>query len=161
MKKIIILILLTLPIAFASAQFGRMGKMNEEHRAAALEKIENYRKLRMVEVLKLNEETSVKLIARYTKHREAVRNFEKDRMAVVDKLETLLASNSSDADYNKAFNELNEIEKKMYEARSKYLTEIKEILTAKQVAEYLVFERNFMRDIREIARDIQQNRKEK
>ncbi len=161
MKKITISIFLLIFSASVSAQFGRMGKMNSEHRAAALERIENYKKLRMVEVLKLNEEQSVKLLARYNKHRELTKGLEKERMAIVDKIENLLSANTSDSDFNKNLNDLIDADKRLFELRAKYFSELKEIFSSKQIAEYIVFERNFMSDIRDIARDIQQQRKEK
>ena len=161
MNKIILSFIFIFLYTSVNAQFGRMGKMDKEDRTAAFERIENYKKLQMVEVLKLNEELSLKVLSRYNKHRDAMKSLEKDRAAIIDKLESQIASNTSDAEYNKNFTELIDVERKILELRSKYLTELKEVLTTKQVAEYLVFERNFLRNIRDIARDIQHQRKEK
>lgn len=150
---LIIVFLFSSFISEAQNPGGMMGRMGEDR--PALERLESYKKLRMVEDLKLNEEQSMKLVSRYNKHREVVKGFEHDRKVLLEKLEEQVNSNSSDNDFNKTFGELIDIEKKISEARGKYLTELKEVLTNKQIAEYLLFERNFARDIRNIVRDVQ------
>lgn len=140
--------------ASAAAQPGEMGGRFGK----PMERLERYKKIRMVEALGLDEETGIKLVSRYSKHRERMKDLEEERAGVVEKLEGLNKSNTSEADYQKVFNELFDIEKRMMEARKRYLDELKEVLTVKQVAQYIVFERDFMKDVRETMRDIQKER---
>lgn len=123
-----------------------------------MERLESLKKIRMIEALKLDEQTGLKLVTRYNKHRESVKALEDDRAALMDKLETQVQSNANDADLQKSFNDFFEIEKKITEARKKYLEELKEIFTNQQIAEYMIFERNFMKDLRNIVKDVQKER---
>ncbi|MEW5799479.1 MAG: hypothetical protein AB1728_10800 [Bacteroidota bacterium] len=150
MKKIILLFLVS-TVALVGQMRTPMGKR-------PMERLESYKKVRMLETLKLDEDKGLKLVSRYNQHRESVRNLEEERKEILDKLESKVNDNATDSEIQKSFNDLIEIEKKMFTAREKYLNELKEILTTKQVAEYLLFERSFARDIRDIMREGQKER---
>ncbi len=150
MKKIVLL--------FLVSTVALMGQMRTPMGKRPMERLESYKKVRMLETLKLDEDKGLKLVNRYNQHREGVRDLEEERKEILDKLEAKVTDNASDAEIQKSFNDLIEIEKKMFNAREKYLNELKEILTTKQVAEYLLFERSFARDVRDIMREGQKER---
>jgi hypothetical protein len=122
------------------------------------ERLDSYKKVRMIEAMKLDEETGLKLVNRYGAHRQTVKRLEKERGELMDKLELQVQSSTSDNDYQKTFNDLLDSERKIIDARKKYLEELKEIFTSKQIAEYLIFERNFMKDLRNVVNDVQKQR---
>lgn len=126
-----------------------------------MERLESYKKIQMIEALKLDEESGLKLVGRYNKHRENVKQLEESRAALVDKLELQLKSNAADSELQRSFNEFYELEKKIGESRKKFLEDLKEIFTTKQVAEYMIFERNFMTDLRNVVKDIQKERRQR
>ncbi len=157
MKYILPLLLFMMPImVFAQPPEGMGGRFQRP-----MERLESYKKIRMIEALKLDEETGLKLVKRYNKHRETIKDLEGDRANLIDKLESQLSANASDADLQKTFNEFFEMEKKIGEARKKYIEELKEIFTNKQIAEYMIFERNFMKDLRNVVKDVQKERQHK
>jgi hypothetical protein len=153
MKQFVILMLL-LPLA-------SFGQRPNQLNGRAMERLESYKKVRMLEVLKLDDEKGSKLVTRYTNHRATVRAVEEERMKVIDKLEKQAAASASDAEYQRTFTELTDIEKRMTDVRAKYLQDLKEIMTPRQIAEYLIFERNFARDIRDVMRENQKDRKKR
>jgi hypothetical protein len=122
------------------------------------ERLESYKKVRMIEALKLDEETGLKLIARYNSHRKSIKELEKERGEIMDKLESRVQNSGSDDDFQKTFTDLLNIDRKITDTRKKYLEELKEIFTNKQIAEYLIFERNFMKDLRNVVNDVQKQR---
>jgi hypothetical protein len=124
----------------------------------AYDRIESYKKVRMLESLKLDEEHSAKFIARYNKHQDTMHAFEKERNDLVDKLDTQSKSDAGDEDYNHTFNLLLDIDKKISGERLRFLSEMKEVLSDKQIAEYIVFERNFLQELRQAVRDVQRER---
>lgn len=152
--KRFVMVLFILPLLVYGQRPPQMG-------GRAMERLESYKKVRMLEALKLDEEKGLKLVSRYTKYREGVKDLEKERMAVIDALEKSLNGSPTEGEFQKSFLQLNDVERKMSDLRGKYLTDLKEILTERQVAEYLVFERNFARDIRDIVRDVQKERMKK
>ncbi|MBW7887935.1 MAG: hypothetical protein H3C35_06195 [Bacteroidetes bacterium] len=154
MKTIFISFLLVVTVTFSQAQM--RGRNQSEH--GPFEKIEELKKVKMIEALGLSEDQSVKLIARYNKHRETMKAIENDRSDLVDKLEEQINANSSNEEFDKTFAALGEIDSRMRDARRTYLESLKEVLSKKQLAQYFVFERNFARDIRNMAKDIQRKR---
>jgi len=124
----------------------------------AYDRIESYKKVRMLESLKLDEDQSAKFLTRYNKHSEAMHAFEKERNELVDKLDEQSKANAVDDDYNQTFNLLLDIDKKISGERQHFLTELKEVLSNKQIAQYIVFERNFAQELRQMVRDIQRER---
>lgn len=153
MKKIILLL--------AICSLTLMGQIQSPMGKRPTERLENYKKVRMLETMKLDEEKGLKLIGRYNRHREGIRDLEEERKKTLDELEKKVSADASDNDIQQSFKELTEIEKKMVHAKEKYLAELKEILTTKQIAEYLLFERRFARDIRDIMREGQKERTRK
>jgi hypothetical protein len=84
--------------------------------------------------------------------------FEKERNDLVDKLDTQSKSDVADDDYNQTFNALLDTDKKISGERLRFLTELKEVLSNKQIAQYIVFERNFVQELRQAVRDVQRDR---
>jgi hypothetical protein len=46
----------------------------------------------------------------------------------------------------------------MFEKRLSFISDLRDILTPQQVAQFIVFERTFNRDLRNIVRDTQKNK---
>lgn len=136
---------------------GQMGPRNQH----AVERLERYKKVRMLEALHLDEETGLKLVARYNRNRTMIKEFETDRSTLIDKLNTQVRTNADEKEFQKTFDALIETENMISESRKKYLDELKEIFTNKQIAEYMIFERDFMHDLRGIVKDVQRERQRK
>jgi len=124
----------------------------------AYDRIESWKKVRMLESLKLNEYQSTKFILRYNKHQATMHGFEKERNDLVDKLDSQSKSEAADDDYNQTFNALLDTDKKISGERLRFLAELKEVLSNKQIAQYIVFERNFVQELRQAVRDVQRER---
>ena len=122
------------------------------------DRIESYKKVRMLEALKLEEDQSVKFVSRYDKHQEIMRGFDKQRNDLIDNLDSLSRSGAADAQFDDIYGSLMDIDKKIAGERQKFLSELKEILSNKQIAVYIVFERNFIKELRQAVRDVQRER---
>lgn len=127
-------------------------------RGKAAERIEQLKKVRMMEELNLEEEVWIKFFARYNKHRDDVEELAKERMKAVRHLEELETGNAPDAELGKAVTDILDIEKKISELRSRYYEDLKEILSQKQIAQYIVFEWKFYRNLRERLQEMEKNR---
>jgi len=149
-------LLLTLVLVFTCAAVAQ--RIPRGPRGPGPERVEQFKKIRMMEVLKLDEETSVRFFARYDKEQELIRSLTAKRNRTIDQLENLTATPASDAEIDKYFKELRDVEDQVHEARIKYWDSLSEILTKKQLAEYVAFERNFFRDLRDLMRETQENR---
>ena len=127
-------------------------------RGPAAERIAQYKKIRLMETLQMNEDVSIRFFARYNKHEDNIRAIGKEHNELIDQLQNLSRSNASDADINKVIKDIRMSEEKILEERSKFIEELNGVLSTKQIAEYIVFERNFNKNLRELMRDIAKER---
>ena len=127
-------------------------------RGPAAERIEQFKKVRLMETLKMDEETSIRFFARYNKYVESLHAIQKDHNSLIDQLQKLTKSTANNSDIEQAIKDIEMSEEKISETRAKFLDELKEVISIKQIAEYVVFERNFNRNLREIIQDIAKER---
>lgn len=124
-----------------------------------LERIERFKKMRMLEVLGLGEEQSARFIARYNEQENRRRELMKERDALLDKLEGLLRSKADEQEYEKLFADIIAINRRIGEERLAFFTGLKDLLTIEQRAKLLLFERRFEHELREAMREAQQRRR--
>jgi len=133
----------------------------KHHPGMGPERLEKYKKMRLIEVLDLKEEEAVRFMAKYNTHENTVRDLMKERMDLVDQLEKALKEKGGDKDFQKLFGQFDENEQKMFNERKRFHNEIRSSLTAEQAAKFLVFDRNFNRELRGAMEDMHRERHER
>jgi hypothetical protein len=145
--------MLTLAAVAQDAQAPLQGK--------AAERVEQFKKIRMMEVLGLDEQSSIKFFSRYNKNLDVMKEFRQKQVQTLARIQDLRRNKASDDEYGRVVNDLRSTEEQINQAKSKYIDGLRDVLTNKQLAEYLVFEVRFQQNLRELVRDAQQlNRKE-
>ncbi|OGU74481.1 MAG: hypothetical protein A3H45_10975 [Ignavibacteria bacterium RIFCSPLOWO2_02_FULL_55_14] len=127
-------------------------------RGPAVERVEQLKKLRLMEALRLDEETSIRFFARYNEHQEELRKIGLKRSGLIDQLQLAIKGSAADADVDKLLKDILAVETLVIDARSKFLDTLRPVLTVKQIGQYVVFERNFNQDLRELMREMAQDR---
>lgn len=112
-------------------------------------RIEELRRIKMIDALDLTEEQSVRLFAREKDLLQAERSITTQREGCIEKLATL-ASGGSDVDIAAELDRLGNLSREMMTRRQEYLTSLKDILSAQQIARLVVFEHNFRKELREM-----------
>lgn len=135
------------------AQPGRM--MGER----PLDRIEQLRKVRLIEMLDLKEEQSVRFIARLNEFESARRQLMKERDEVLDKLERLVWNRADGKEFEKVFPEVLVVDRRIAEQKEKFFDGLQDILTAEQRAKAVIFERRFEKELREAMREARQRRR--
>jgi hypothetical protein len=125
----------------------------------AAERVEQYKKIRMMEVLGLDEQSSIKFFARYNKNFEVMKDLRQKQVQTLVRIQGLRKSKASDNEYAKVVSDLRSLEDQVNQTKSKYIDDLKDVLTSKQLAEYLVFELRFQQNLRDLVRDLQQKNK--
>jgi hypothetical protein len=149
--------LLLLP-PMLSAQPGRPGDQQGTDRPS--DRIENLRKVRLVEVLELKEDQSVRFLARLNDHDNARRALMKERGDALDRLERLIRNKAEDGEFDKAFADVAAVDDKVTAERKSFSAGLSDILTPTQRAKMLIFERRFEKELREAMREAQRRRKD-
>ena len=153
MKRLIFIITVLLFFALTvNAQQGRGQMRGMKFR----DKIEQLEKVKLIEVLNLDEETTLRFFARQNKNRDENLELMDQKDKLVDLLKEHFTS-GADLPKGETFESLNnkigEIEKKIISKRISFLNSLKDILTEEQISKLIVFESTFRREIRDMILD--------
>lgn len=122
------------------------------------ERIEQWKKIRLGEVLDLKEEQSVRFFARLNEHEGRRRDLFKERGDVLDRIERLVRNHGDETEIQKEMDNVSTVDGKMMEEGKKFLGSLGDILTVEQRAKLLLFERRFEKELREAMREAQRRR---
>jgi len=141
--KYVILFLLMVGIVFS--QGFRKGHRGPRERMEQLEQI------KLLEVLNLDEETSVRLISRRNDFKEQQKQIMDDRQSLIFRMEDALkkGKTQNEYDYKTAMAKLEVLEKQFVQQRMDFINSLKDILTTEQIAKFVVFESKFMEEVRD------------
>lgn len=117
------------------------------------ERVEELEKIKLVEALDMNEETSVKFISRRKEFQERQKDLSKQREDRLNQLQDMLndeKSEKNESGFRKLTDEVASIDKDMMKNRAEFYSSLRDILSYRQIAKMIVFERSFRREIRDL-----------
>jgi len=118
-----------------------------------IERLERLRNLRLVEMLDLKEDESVRFFSRLKDHDQARHELRKQRNDVLDIIERLVRNHAHEEEYEEPFAQAAAIDQKIAEENRTFFAGLKDILTTEQRAKFLLFERRFEGELREAIRE--------
>ena len=121
-------------------------------------RIEELRKVRLIEMLDLKEDQSVRFFARLHDHESAMQDLKKQRSDALDKIERLVRNHADEKEYAQVFPDVEAVDVKLVEERHKFFEGLTDILSQEQMGKYLLFDRYFEKELREAMREIQERR---
>lgn len=139
--------------------FGLMFGQDQPDHFGAAQRVQQFKKLRMIEALKLDDETSTRFFTKYNKHEEIVRDINKQRDGFLDELQGMRKTSASDAEMEKVIANLSALDAKQLDERTRFATDLKTVLTTSQLADLLLFERNFARNVRQMMQEMARERR--
>jgi hypothetical protein len=154
MKMNKLLFILALPIIFAAAVLPQDMKHGQGmgRRRAPMKKIEELEKIKLLDVLNLDEATSAKLFTRRNQNRTKIWDLEDKINDNLQNIESEVKK-GKDADGNK-IQKMNEIymnlSMEVEKEKLSFLRSLPDILTQEQIGKYIVFERKFREEIRDL-----------
>lgn len=142
MKKLIVIFAL---LIVSNILFAQPWEMRENQRR----KLEEFKKIKLIETLDLSEDESTKFFALYNEHQKKVRAIQKERDQVIDQLERLTRDESkfNVKKYEELEKRLNELDQELFRNRQEFHSSIKNVLSPFKVAKFHVFEREFIREV--------------
>lgn len=146
MKKFIFLIV---SIALLSGMVYSQGR--ESHHKIR-EKIDQLEKIKIIETLKMDEQTTLKFFARRTEFRDKVKDLMDNENKLLDKIDDLInePKDKNNSKYQGMVDQYFVLEQKIFDAKKNFITSLSDILTQEQIAKLLVFQRKFREEVREI-----------
>ena len=152
MNKLFFVVALTFvfSLSILAQDMGREERMHK--RRAPMKKIEELEKIKLLDVLNLDEATSVKLFTRRNQNRTKIWDIEDKINEDLQNIE-LEIKKGKDMDVSK-IQKLNEdycnLSMDVEKGKMSFIRSISDILTPEQIGKYIVFERRFREDIREL-----------
>ena len=145
MSKLMILMIILL----SSTPLFSQSKHSERERPFS-KRFEELEKLKLIETLNLEEEIVVKFFARRNKLKNEIAELHHEKEKTISLLEDLINDKKAGLDFSSLLNKINENELKQFEVRDKFISSLPDILTQEQIAKYVVFERNFRKDVKNL-----------
>lgn len=146
MKKLCLLTVLLFAVSLLAQQEGKMGKG-----AASLEKIKQWERLKIIEVLDLDEDTAVKFFARRNEHEQKVRNNIEERNKVIKEISQAIRKGIkfTDEESLDKLEILQNSEVSIIKMRETFINSLSDILTPQQILRLMLFEHHFRNEIRQ------------
>ena len=147
MKKLIIFGILLLAFNTIYSQPGP-----RKHDISPKERLEQLEKLKLLEVLDLDEETSIRFFSRFNEFRAENKKVIDERHTLIFEMESALKKgrDNSQFDYTNHIVQLIDLEKKLISQREEFIASLSDLLTIEQIAKLVVFESKFMKEIRDV-----------
>lgn len=121
-----------------------------------MERIEQLKKVRLVEVLDLKEEQSVRFFARMNEHENAMRSLGREKAELLDRIDRLVRNDADVKEFEAMFPQVAAIDDRMGVERQKFFDGLTDLLSAEQRGKFLLFERQFERELREAMKEVRQ-----
>ena len=113
------------------------------------ERLERFKKMRLIEVLKLNEEDAVRFFAKQSAHEDNIHDLMKSRNDALDDMKSIVRDKEKTADLQKRVDQVLDTDQKIFAERQRFQAELRKFLTPEQFAKFLVFEQSFGRQMRD------------
>lgn len=123
-------------------QFGQ--RMPREQLAKRIKQLQMWK---LTERLNLSEEQSMKFFPRYNRYQDELTDAVQNLQKRMGRLQELHQSNASEKDLDGEIKSVIAERKNVNDVLPKYLDEFRQVLSARQVADLILFERDFLRDI--------------
>ncbi len=116
-------------------------------------RLEELEKIKIIEALNMDEETTLKFFARRKQHLDEQFKLIEERNFLLDEIQTILGEdkNADEKYFVKKIDQISEIEKKIVKERTSFFDSLDEIFTKEQIAKFILFEYRFKQQVREAA----------
>ena len=116
-----------------------------------IEKIEQWEKAKLIELLNLNEENSVRFFARRNEHQNKMKDIldQRDQFTKDLSKELQEGTKQNDNTYRDKLNNLLSFDSRLMKERESFLRSLNDLLTPQQILKLSVYEVKFRKEIRE------------
>ncbi len=123
------------------------------NRQKALQKIEQLEKMKLIETLDMNEETTLKFFSR----RKDFKNRRESILDQIDKLAEKIETEIKDSKlepkspvYTKMIDDYIKLDRELDNMHLDFIVSLRDILTEEQIAKFILFERKFREEIQDL-----------
>ncbi len=140
-------------------QADAFGQQRHQRMQEGRDRLETLRQVKMIETLNLDDETAARLTVFYNRHQERMRELHREIDGLIDELERAIDEDQPEDVLRQIRSNIDERRDSIHGNRNSLYRELENVLTPRQVAKLVVFERNFNRDMRQIMREAQRGQR--
>lgn len=133
----------------SSAIIAQRGKWQDEEMRAKFEQLE---KIKIIETLQMDEETTLRFFARKSEHQKQQDEIHEKIRFKIDNLDVIFKSGrvATVDEIKTNINEINALSNQLEKNRTDFINSLSDILSYEQIAKLIVFERKFKDEIRRL-----------
>lgn len=144
-------ITILLMLVFAITAFGQRHEgfgIKKKNRS----KIDELEKVKLIEILDMDEETTLKFFSRRNEFRNVTESLMQNRDNLLNDFHDIIIEDEIEdkSVYSDHVNKILEIEKSIVNKRIEFISSLEDILTEKQIGKLVVFEFKFRKDLRDL-----------
>ncbi len=147
MKNIIYILSI---ITLVSLQtFAQLEDRPPHHMREMREKILQLEKIKLIETLQMNEETTLRFFARRSETESTIDSLRENLDKKIDEIDKLISDDNKPEDnkLKSLIKEVSGIRLKIEQKRADFVNSLDDILTIKQIAKFVVFEKKFREEL--------------
>ncbi|MCW8813556.1 MAG: hypothetical protein OQK65_08500 [Chlorobium sp.] len=147
MKTAYIIILIS--FLFAGSLYSQRDKWRDDDMRGKFEQLE---KIKLIETLQMNEETTLRFFARKSEHQKQQDEIQQKIDEKIDDLDLIFKSGrvATVDELKSNINEINVLHSELDKNRIDFINSLSDILSYDQIAKLIIFERNFRDQIRKL-----------
>ena len=143
--KLVLLILLL----SSTALIAQKGKWQDEE---ARKKFEQLEKIKIIETLEMDEETTLRFFSRQSEHKKQQDEIQDEIRTKIDDLDETLKSGrvTTNEEIKTSINEINSLQLQLDKNRVDFINSLSDILSYEQIAKLIIFEKRFRNELRKL-----------
>ena len=153
MKALILVLLLTSVLILPATAQDDPPMPQGKHR----ERLEQLRRIKMIEALGLNEEQAVRLAVREKEFREKERDLLDQRKQLLEGLRGLVEDDAGDDALRAQLGRLDDIGTRIVREKHAYVLSLHDFLSMEQIARMVLFEQKFAQEVRRLLENARRN----
>ena len=116
------------------------------------ERLSQLEKIKLIETLEMDEETTLKFFARRNEHRMKIDQLVALGDEAIQKMEVILKSGkySTTEELKSLIEEANSIHSRIEQEKSNFINSLEDILSTEQIAKLIIFERKFKDELKRV-----------
>lgn len=147
MKKIFLLLFL---FSILLSTLFSQERMRQGKDQRPLQRIEQWEKIKLIDVLNLNEDTAIRFFTRRHENQKKMKEILDQRDDAIKSIEDEIKNgNQNDAAYKDKVNALLSLENNIRKERENFIRSLSDLLSPMQIAKLVVFEHRFRKEVRE------------
>ena len=144
-----IYLILVMLLLFSGINYSQRGKWHDEELKGKFEQLE---KIKLIETLGMDEETTLRFFSRKAEHQKMQEEIQQQIQNKIDQLEVVFKSGrvATIDEIKTAINDINSMQIQVEKNRADFINSLSDILSYEQIAKLVIFERRFRDEIRKL-----------